>query len=128
MRGAHDACGAVHIEADVLRWVERRFAGVDPDADADGAGIEFLHRFGHRVDGGLGGGERVEEGVAFVVDLVSVEARARRAHDAAVLGERVSVGVGAELLEQPSGSFNVGEHHRHRPGRLLHHSHGLIFC
>ena len=121
--GAHDAGGAVDVEADVLGRVERGLAGVDPDPDPDRAAVEPTHRLADGADGGLGGGERVEERVALVVDLVAVERRAGLAHDPAVLGERVTVGVDAELLEQPRRALDVGEHQRHRPRRLCHRGH-----
>ena len=44
--GAHDPCGAVDVEADVLGRVERGLAGVDPDPDPDRAAVEPAHRLG----------------------------------------------------------------------------------
>jgi hypothetical protein len=124
--GGHDAGGAVDVEADVLRWIERRLAGVDAYADPDRALGEAAHCFADGADGGLGRGEGVEERVAFVVDLVALVSGARIAHDAAVLDEGVAVPVGAELLEQPRRALDVGEHQRHRPRRLWDLGHAPI--
>ncbi len=42
VRRAHDPGGTVHVDADVLGWVERGLAGVDPDPDPDRAAVEPL--------------------------------------------------------------------------------------
>ena len=114
MRGTHDPRRAMHIHSHVLRRIQARLTRVDTRPDPSRPTIELPHQLAHSTDSRRGRREGVEEGVTFVVDLVAVEARACRAHDAAVLRERLAVGVGAELLEQPSGSLDVGEHHRHR--------------
>ena len=53
--------------------------------------------------------EGEEEGVALRVDLDAAVASARLADDAAVLGERLRVGLGAELVQQPRRALDVGE-------------------
>ena len=63
----------MHVHAYVLRRVERRLAGMNADADADRTGLQPDHRLAHRRHRVLGAGERVEEGVSLVVDLVTLE-------------------------------------------------------
>ena len=50
-----------------------------------------------------------EEGVALRIDLDPAVAAARLADQAPVLGERLRVRIGAELVEQPRRALNVGE-------------------
>ena len=50
-----------------------------------------------------------EEGVALRVDLDAAVAREGLAQDAAVLGERLCVGLAPELVQQPGRALDVGE-------------------
>jgi hypothetical protein len=45
----------------------------------------------------------------------------RLADEPPVLGERVPVGVLAELVQEPGRALDVGEHQGDRAGGLLHH-------
>jgi hypothetical protein len=91
--GAHHARGLVDVRPHVLRWIRYRFARVDPDSDPDGAGFQTAHRFRHRVHGGLRRGERVEERVSLVVDLVPLEQGERLPHDPPMLSQRIPIQV-----------------------------------
>ncbi len=91
VRRAHDPSASVHVDSDVPRRVERRFAGVDPDPDPDRAPVEALHRLPDGADGGGRGGKGIGEGVALVIHLVAAVARARLPHDPTVLRQRVAV-------------------------------------
>src|SRR5439155_6873750 len=69
------------------------------------------------------GGERVEEGVALVIDLVAAVATERLADDLAVHRQRVTVPVLSEVVEETRRSHDVGEDKRHGAGRLSHRRH-----
>src|SRR3954447_1558487 len=80
----HDPRRRVHVETDVLGRVESRLPGVDPHADGDRATAERGHGLPDRANGAGRGGERVEEGVALVIDFVAAVATERLADDRAV--------------------------------------------
>ena len=63
------------------------------------------------------GWEREEEGVSLRVDLDAALGRARLAHDPPVLGERLRVGLCAELAQELRRSLDVGEEEGDGAGR-----------
>jgi len=64
-----------------------------------------------------------EEGVSLVVDFHPSLVRARRAHDAPVLGEGVCVRLGTELVQERRRPFDVAEEEGDGAGReVLSHS------
>ena len=123
MRSAHDPRRPVHVHPDVLRRIETWLASVHADPHSDRPAVKPLHQRGHSRNGGLRGCEGIEECVTLVVNLVARVLSACLAHDPSVLGECLPVPLDTELAEQPRGSFDVGEYHRHRPRRLNHRSH-----
>jgi hypothetical protein len=122
--GRHDARGGVHVDPDVLRWVEVRLAGMDPHADRDRAAVQSSRRLAHGVHRPACGREREEERVSLVVDFVAAVAAERLAHGAAVLGERVAVSGLPQPGENLRRALDVGEHERDGAGRLSHRGHG----
>jgi hypothetical protein len=73
----HDSRRRVHVQTDVLGRVESRLPGVDPHADGDRATVERRHGLPDRANGAGRSRERVEEGVALVIDLVAAVATKR---------------------------------------------------
>ena len=71
VRGAHDPRGEVHVHPHILGRVEARLARVHADANADRPFLQARRRLAHGRDRLLRRGKGVEEGVAFVVDLVA---------------------------------------------------------
>jgi hypothetical protein len=67
--------------------------------------------------GGWSGREREEEGVSLGVDLDAGVFGAGLSHDSAVVGERLVVGLVADLLEQLCRAFDVGEEEGDGAGR-----------
>ncbi len=65
------------------------------------------------------GREGDEERIALRVDLDALIGRERRTQDAAMLGERPGVVLGAELEQQLRRALDIREEKRHRPGRKL---------
>jgi hypothetical protein len=55
-----------------------------------------------------------EECVALGLDLDTLAGRDGLAQQAVVLGQQVAVGVGAQRLQKPRGTFDIGEQDRHR--------------
>jgi hypothetical protein len=98
---------------------------VDPDADADPAGPQRLPTLVRRVDRLAGVREGVEERVALRVDLDATVAIEGLAQQAAMLGQGLRVGLGAELVQQPRRPLDVGEHEGNGPGRQVS-PHGRI--
>ena len=125
---AHHSRGEVDVHAHVLGGIGGGSPSVDADPDRDRAVCQAGHRLGngcHRVGGR---GEGVEEGVALVVDLVAAVVAVRRAHDPAVLGEGLAVGIRAELLQELRRTLDVAEDERHRANGLGHRSHPGASC
>ena len=104
-----NAGGAVDIGTDVALLGEERRAGVHPHAHLDPAGLQPGGDPLRGLERARGGREGEEEGVALGVDLGSALRRARLTDDAPVLGERLRVTLGAELVEQPRRALDVGE-------------------
>ena len=63
------------------------------------------------------GREREEEGVTLRVDLDPALRGTGLADDAAVLGERIGVALGAERVQQPRRALDVGEEEGDGAGR-----------
>ena len=63
------------------------------------------------------GREREEEGVTLRIDLDPALPGAGLADDAAVLGERIGVGLGAELVQELRRALDVGEEEGNGAGR-----------
>ena len=107
--GGGDARGEVDVVADVALLGDERRARVQADPHLDRARRE---RLGHRRGRGERPGARregEEEGVALRVDLDPALGGARLADHAAVLGERLRVRLGAELVQQLRRALDVGE-------------------
>jgi hypothetical protein len=109
--------GAMDVRADVALLGQERRARVNTDANAHRARVEAL-------DDRLGSSERArrsrkrdEECVPLRVDLDSTLERTRFADDPPMLRECRGVVLGAELVEQPGGSLDVGEEERDGAGR-----------
>jgi hypothetical protein len=95
---------------------------VQADPHPDRTLLEPCHRLGDGRDGILGRGEGVEEGIALVIHLVARVAAERLAHDPPVLGERLPVGLLAQLVQEPGRALDVGEYQGDRAGGLLDHA------
>jgi hypothetical protein len=115
-------CRQVHIEADVLRRVEARLAGMDPYPQADRTGCQAVHRLLDGRNSFPGCGKRIEESIALVVDLVTALAIEGCTNDPAMLRKRFPICLLAQLVQQPRGTLDVREHESDGSGRLLHHS------
>ena len=109
----------MHVEADVVVAHDRRLTRVDAHADAERQPVESSLAFGRCGDGVIRAGEREEERVALRVDLVPRTEGLAEA--AAVLLQRVSVRVRAELGEQARRLLDVGEEEGHGAARQLSH-------
>ena len=125
MAGGGDPGRAVDVAADVALLGEERRAGVHADR-APGSGPDASARRcgGCRERGGRGR-EGEEEGVALRVDLDPALGGARVADHAAVLGERLRVGLGAELVQELRRALDVGEEEGDGAGRKVV-AHGVI--
>ena len=116
-----DARGAMDVHPDVLGRIEPRLARVDADAKADRAARQRCLHLADGIDSRRRVRERVEEGVSFVIDLVPRPAAERLADEPPVLAQLLEVALLTEIREQLRRARDVGEHERHRPGRLLGH-------
>ena len=113
---AHDARGAVHVDADVPLVGDGRLPGVQADPDRHRAALQrLLNVRGCR--GGIGRSrEGDEEGVALCVDLDTPMGSDHLPHDLAVCDEHVCVPI-AELMQEPGRPLDVREHERHGSAR-----------
>ena len=123
VRGRRDPRRAVHVDADVALVADQRRARVQAHAHTDRPRHHGLS-FGRGRERARRRGERDEEGVALRVDLDAVVVGKRLAQQPAVLGERVRVLLGAELLLEPGRALDVGEQEGDRSGRQLRRSPG----
>jgi hypothetical protein len=110
-----DAARAMDLLAHVVIATGERFAGVEPDPNADAPAVEprvlldrplTLDRGGHRV-GRLR--EHHEEGVTLRVNLTARVLRERQPEDSPVLLEELSPTGVAENFRQPGRALDVGE-------------------
>ena len=127
MRGARDARGAVHFQAKVFVSHQRCLPGVKPDADADAGSVWPRFPREHLLDRGraFAGLERavedVEEGVALGPQFMAAVGSERLALDP-VMGEQGFGILGAELLDQAGGAFDIAEKEGDRSGRQRAHA------
>ncbi len=93
-------------------------AHADPALDAARPliGSKRSLSFDGRLHGAARAAERVEERVALRVHLAAAVCSEGHAQQAAVVSQELAVAL-AELLEQDRRALDVGEEHRHRPGR-----------
>ena len=117
--GGGDAGGPMHVVADVALLCQQRRPGVQPDPHPDRARSERLRHRRRRSERARRRREREEERIALRVDLDATLGSAGLADHAPVLGERVGVRLGAELVQQPRRALDVGEEERDRAGREL---------
>ena len=101
MPGRRDARCSVDVGSDVALVRDARRPGVDAHAYADRSRRKHLLSFGGRGERGRRGGERDEEGVALRVHFDPVVAYERFTKGAAMLGQRVCVGIGTQLPQKP---------------------------
>ena len=122
-----DSGGPVHVDPAVLPADDERLAGMEPHPDAEvAAGKRVLRRRGGRerlARAGKGG----EEAVALGAELDAVAGGHLLPQDVAVVGQRVAVPLGAELLQKDGRPLDVGEQQRDRAcGKLSHDPRGMI--
>ena len=122
-----DASGAVDIVADIPFLSEQGRARVDSDSHADlSVRVEVIRELGSGVEGARGGREREEEGVSLRVHLDAAVSNTRLPDHRAVIGERIRVGLCAELVQQRRRAFDVGEDKGDGAGRKVGPHPGII--
>ena len=94
-----------------------RGAGVEPHPHPDRPFAERVASLERCGQCGRRGGEGDEEGVALGVDLDAPVASERIAQGAAMSGQRIGIGFGAEGVEQPGRALDIGEEEGDRPRR-----------
>ena len=110
---------------DVALVGQKRRSGVQADPDLHLPGCERTREGGGGHERSRRGREREEEGVTLRVDLDAALVGAGLADDAAVLGERIGVRLGAELVQQLRRALDVGEEKGDGAGRKVV-AHGAI--
>ena len=117
----HHPGGQMDVSPDVLGRIEQRRPGVQAHPHPHAAVRQRRLRLprcsstGHRLL------EGDEERVALVVDLIAAVPAEDLAQDTAVLAQRLSVGLRAELVQKPGRLLDVAEQKRDRSGRKLGH-------
>ena len=117
--GRGDPRGAVHVLSDVALVGEQGRPGVQADPHLDRPGASAAVSLGRGRERTRRGREGDEEGVALGVDLDPAVARAGLAHHPPVLGQRLRVGLGAELVQEPRRALDVGEEEGDGAGREI---------
>src|SRR5581483_6581250 len=121
--GGRDSRAQVHVGAHVALVGQVRRAGVEPHADADRAAAKRRLRLPRRLGRVDGGREGDAEGISLGIHLDATVPREGLAQQAAVLGERLGVGLGAEVVQQLGGALDVGEQEGHRSrGQIAPHA------
>ena len=115
--GRGDAGGTMDVSADVALLGEEWRPRVQADPHLDRAEASASVKRRRRRERPGRGGESEEEGVSLRVDLDPALAAHASRIDAPVLGERVCVGLGAELVQQLRRALDVGEEEGDRAGR-----------
>jgi hypothetical protein len=124
MPRSRDARRPVHVEADVAVATELSLAGVEAHPHTNPAAIrpalvgKTALRIDRRSHGVCGGSEDGEEGITLCAYLDAVVVGECPAGDDRVTFEQARVPV-AQLLQQASRAFNVGEQERHRACRQV---------
>ena len=117
--GGSDSRRPMNVHAHVALVGQKRRARVDPDPDPDRAGGERLRRL---VCGGNRAGRRPEgdeKCVSLGVDLDTAVGGEGLTQEAAVLGERLRIRLGAEIVQELGRAFDVGEEKGDGSGREL---------
>ena len=107
----------VHVVAHVAAVRHERRSRVYPDAEVDLARRQCVGYRLRRVDCPRSGREGEEEGISLGVHLYATLRLTRLAHDASMLGERIRVGLCAELAQKPRRSLDICEEERDCAGR-----------
>ena len=118
---AHDPSRLVHVRPDVLGRIEHRLARMHTDPDPHRPVGKRRHRLRHRRYRFRRRRERVEQAVARVINLVARVRTERLPQSAAVVGQRLLISLGAELVQQRRRTLDVREHERHCSRRLQRH-------
>jgi hypothetical protein len=107
--GRSDAGGTVHVSADVALVDEKWRPRVQADAHLDRARRERLGHLARSCKRARRRREGEEEGIPLGVHRDPVVTGAGLANHPPVLGERLRVPLGAELVQQPRRPLDVGE-------------------
>jgi hypothetical protein len=107
--GGGDPRRQVDVRADVALPAAVRAPRVQAHPHPDRAGGQCLLAVAGGRERRGRGRERVEEGVSLGVDLHAATPSERRPQQPPVLGERLLVGLCAQLVQQAGGALDVGE-------------------
>ena len=121
-----DPGAAVDIDPDVALRGHGGCAGVQTHSHGDRPRRERPLPTGRSGDRPGGGRKGDEERIPLGVDLHTPFGDERIPQEAAVLGERLPVGVRPELLQEAGGALDVSEQERHRPrGQVPRHARSI---
>ncbi len=118
---AHDPGSLVHVDAHVLGLIEHRLARVHTDPDPHQPVGKRRLRLRYRRYRFRRRRERVEQAVARLIDFVAGVRAEGLPQGTTVVGQRLPISLGAELVEQRRRTLDVREHERHRSRRLHRH-------
>jgi hypothetical protein len=97
------------VDSDVALVRDRPLAGVQSHPNADRRALERILRIGRRRDGLASRSERDEKRIALGIDFDTTVCVERLAQNATMLREGLGESLRAELLQQVSRPFDVGE-------------------
>jgi hypothetical protein len=97
----HNRRGGVNVDIHVRRRVANRSPGMKATRMRIRPGARLVIYTLHSGDGRSRGLERIEEGVAFVVDLVATEPTEGFPGEPPMLAESISIGGFPELMQKP---------------------------
>jgi hypothetical protein len=115
------------VVTDVALFGQKRLPGVHSNPNVDQSGGERVGEMRGGAERTLRAGEGEEEGVSLGIDLGSALGGTGVPDHPAVLGERLSVRLGAELVEQSRRPLDVGEEKSDRSRGEIG-SHAGIMC
>ena len=117
--GGSDARGAVDVVSHIALVGQKRRSVCRPTRTCILPGRERIHEGGGGHERSRRGREREEEGVTLRIDLHPALVGAGLADDAAVLGERIGVPLGAEGVQELGRALDVGEEEGDSAGRQV---------
>ena len=116
MAGPCDPRCSVDVRSYVALGGHVRRSGVDSHAHADWSSLEHLLRFSRGGNGAGCGWKGDEERIALRIHLDAVVSSERLAKRPTVLHQRLCVVGGAQLLQEPRRTLDIGEEKRDGSG------------
>ena len=109
MAAGGDARRPVHVDSDIALLAQVRRPRMDAHAHPNRSRAQSFECFGGRPQSAGGSRERDEEGIPLRIDLDTLIGRERLTNNAAMLRQHPRVLLGAQFMQQPGRTHDVGK-------------------